>query len=407
LTRDEEQPHHPSSEDTPETMADLLRGEGGAYRHLRRGDTVEGVVAGFSRDGVLVDVGAKSEGLIPRYEMLSLGPEGERNLKTGDTVTVYVLRPETGEGPLLLSLDRARGETGWRLLQEWQQSGKAFEAPVVGYNKGGLILNVEGVRAFLPVSQMAAAPERGSGESLEKALSAWMGKTLLVKAMEVNRRRGRAIVSERAALQERRSQRREELLRELQEGEVRTGRITSIRDFGIFVDLGGAEGLVPLSEISWEASPLPPQSVFHVGEEVRVFVMRLDRESGRISLSLRRAQGEQWEAMVAPYREGEIVPGLVTKLTSFGAFVRLGGQVEGLIHISELADRHLQHPSEVVREGDLVPVRVLRIERERRRLSLSLRQAREEAEARGWVFDERGAVAAAPPEVEASLRGDR
>lgn len=395
-------PAPPQPEETApeaqESMAQLL-GSQTSYPYLRRGDIVEGTIVGFSREGVLVDLGAKTEGVIPRGEMTCLGPGGESSLKVGDQISVYVLRPETAEGQILLSLDRARGEQGWQVLQERQQRGEAFQAPVVGHNRGGLILNAEGVRAFLPVSQLVPDPDLPSRD-----LSRWVGRWLTVKVLELNRRRGRVILSQRAALEEQRSHMREQLLHDLQEGQVRRGRVTSIRDFGIFVDLGGIEGLVPVSELSWEAAVPAPHSVCRVGDEVDVFVMRIDQETGRVSLSLRRAQGEQWEAIVGPLKEGDVLPGLVTKLTNFGAFVRLGGRVEGLIHISELADRHLQHPGEVVREGDIVPVKVLRIERERRRLSLSLRQARPEAEAQGWAFDPSGAVAFVPPEARAAIQ---
>ncbi len=387
-----------STPEPQESMAQLLGGQT-SYPHLRRGDIVEGTIVGFSREGVLVDLGAKTEGVIPRSEMTCLGPGGEASLKVGDQISVFVLRPETAEGQILLSLDRARGEQGWQVLQERQQRGEAFQAPVVGHNRGGLILNAEGVRAFLPVSQLAPDPELPTRD-----LSRWVGRWLTVKVLELNRRRGRAILSQRAALEEQRTHLREQLLQELQEGQVRRGRVTSVRDFGIFVDLGGIEGLVPVSELSWEPTPPPPHSVCRVGDEVEVFVMRIDQDTGRVSLSLRRAQGEQWEAIVASLKEGDVLPGLVTKLTNFGAFVRLGGRVEGLIHISELAERHLQHPGEVVQEGDIVPVKVLRIERERRRLSLSLRQARDEAEAQGWAFDQNGAVVFVPPEVRAAVQ---
>ncbi len=378
---------------TAESMAQLLQASGG-YRHLRRGEIVEGVVVGHTREGVLVDVGAKTEGLIPYGEMTCLGPGGGQALAPGQRITAYVLRSEGSEGEVILSLDRAQDEEGLRLLQERFQRGEAFQAPVVGHNRGGLILSVEGVRCFLPASQMVAAPERAARESL---LPRWVGKVLTVRVLELSRKKGRVIVSEKAA----QAGQRESLLQELAEGQLRTGRITHIRDFGVFVDLGGVEGLVPLSELSWDPGQPSPQ----VGEEVQVMVTKVDQETGRISLSLRRAQAQAWEALVARYREGDVVPGVVTKLTPFGAFVRVEGRVEGLIHISELADRHLDHPGQVVHEGEVVPVKIVRIERERCRLSLSLRQARAEAEAQGWVFDQTGAVIFVPPQVRAQLEG--
>ena len=394
------------ADEAMQSMAALLEGDA-TYPHLRRGDMLEGVVVGSDRAGVLVDIGAKSEGIVPPQEMHCLQPQGPSRLQPGEKVMVFVVQPETSEGQIILSLDRARGEMGWRLLQDYYTDGTAFEAYISGYNRGGLLVNVEGVNAFLPLSQMATRPERGSAETTEKALAEWVGKPLMVKVIELNRRRNRAILSERAALQERRAMERERLLQELREGDVRHGRITSIRDFGVFVDVGGADGLVHLSELSWERTPQSPGELFRVGEEVDVYIMRVDQEAKKIALSIRRAQPEQWEEMVANYREGQMVVGQVTKLAPFGAFVRLPGPVEGLIHISELVDRRVDHPREVVEEGDLVPIRIVRIEHDRHRLGLSLRQAREQAEEEGWQFaDKGGNVVEVPAEAWAAFSGE-
>ncbi len=382
-----------------QTMAALLDADT-SYRHLRRGDIVEGVIVGYNRSGVMVDIGAKSEGIIPPTEMHCLGPQGPASVRVGDKVLVFVVQPETPEGQILLSLDRARGEKGWRLLQEYYEQGKAFEAYISGYNRGGLLVNVEGLNAFVPLSQLAGRPDRKAPEATEKALADWVGRSILLKVIELNRRRNRAILSERAALQERRALQKDRLLQELQEGDIRRGRITSIRDFGVFVDLGGADGLVHLSELSWDRTSRSPQEMFQVGDEVDVYIMKVDQEARKIALSMRRAQPQQWEDLVADYREGQVAVGRVTKLAPFGAFVCLPGPVEGLIHISELADRRLNHPREVVAEGDLLPVKIVRIERERHRLSLSLRQAREAAEEEGWRFDDKGRVVGAPSEEE-------
>ncbi len=390
--------------DEPQSMAALLDQEATPYTELRRGDIIEGVVVGTDRDGILVDIGAKSEGVIPANEMHSLQPEGPSRLPVGEKVLVFVVQPESPEGQIILSLDRARGEQGWRILQEYMDQNQAFEGYVTGSNKGGLLVNVEGVNAFVPLSQIAVGrPERGSPENTERALAEWVGRTLTVKVIELNRRRNRAIVSERAAMQEKRAAEKERLLRELNEGDIRTGRITSIRDFGIFVDMGGADGLVHLSELSWERTPKTPDDLFNVGDEVEVYVLKVDQESKKIALSLRRAQPERWEEIVADFREGQIVPGQVTKLAPFGAFVRLDGPIEGLIHISELVDRRINHPNEIVDEGDVVPVKIVRIEHDRHRLGLSLRQARDKAEEDGWVFNENGGVSLAPEEAYARL----
>ena len=380
-------------------MAALLEEETVAYPELRRGEIIEGTVVGTDRDGILVDIGAKSEGVIPPNEMQCLQPEGPSRLSTGEKILVSIVQPESQEGQVVLSLDRARGERGWRVLQDYMDANEAFEGYVTGSNKGGLLVNVEGVNAFVPLSQIVAGPERGSPENTQRALAEWVGRTVQLKVIELNRRRNRAILSERSAVQEKRAAEKERLLQELEEGDVRTGRITSIRDFGVFVDIGGADGLVHLSELSWERTPKTPQDLFNVGQEVPVYVLKVDHEAKKIALSIRRAQPERWEEIVSRYREGQVVPGQVTKLAPFGAFVRLEGPIEGLIHISELVDRRIAHPKEVVEENDVVPVKIVRIEYDRHRLGLSLKQARNQSEQDGWVFSASGGAIRAPEDA--------
>lgn len=379
-------------------MESLLDDQSLDYRTLRRGDVIEGQVMGSDRDGVLVDIGSKSEGIIPPGEMHSLGAEGASRLKPGDKVLVYVLQPESAEGQIILSLDRARGERGWRVLQQRFEEGESFEAEVSGYNKGGLLVNVEGVNAFVPLSQVVGArPERAEDEG-ENALLQSVGRKLRVKVIEINRRRNRVILSERAALQEWRSQQKDRLLSELKEGEIRRGRITSVRSFGVFIDLGGADGLAHLSELSWDRDRTP-EEIYRVGDEVDAYVMKVDPETKKIGLSLRRAQPQRWEEIVDRYQIGEVVAGKVTKLVTFGAFARIDGPVEGLIHVSELVDRRITHPREVVKEGDILPLRIVRIERDRHRLGLSLRAARDEAERVGWEFNNDGSIAYVPEDI--------
>jgi small subunit ribosomal protein S1 len=398
-------PHHPTGspaakvgDEPSENMEDLLEAEALGHPILRRGEIIEGVVVGTDRDGILVDIGAKSEGVIPPQEMQSLRPEGAAAVKSGDKLLVYVIQPETPEGQIIVSLDRARGEKGWRLLQQYYEEGTTFEGEVTGFNKGGLLVDVEGVHAFVPLSQLAGTRfVRSSDESGEKGLVSWVGKTLRVKVIEINRRRNRVILSERAAMQEWRAEQKDRLLAELREGEIQRGKITSIREFGIFVDLGGADGLVHLSELSWDRGKSPDE-MFHVGDEVDVYILKVDQENKKIALSLRRAQPEQWEGLIDKYQVGQIVSGQVTKLAPFGAFARIEGPLEGLIHISELVDRRVAHPQEVVKEGETLPLKIVRIERDRHRLGLSLKQARPQAEEMGYVFDDNGAVLAQPGE---------
>ena len=379
-------------------MESLLENESLDYRMLHRGDVVEGQVMGVDRDGMLVDVGSKSEGIVPPNEMRSVGAGGTSQPKPGETVLVYVLQPEASEGQLVLSLDRARGERGWRTLQQRFEEAEGFEVEVSGFNKGGLLVNVEGVNAFIPLSQVVGVRPDRNDEEPNNSLVQSVGRKLRVKVIEINRRRNRVILSERAALQDWRSQQKDRLLSELKEGEVRRGRITSIRDFGVFVDLGGADGLAHLSELSWDRNQ-SPEHAYHVGDEVDVFIMKVDPDSKKIALSLRRAQPQYWEEIADRYQVGEMVAGKVTKLVTFGAFARIEGPVEGLIHVSELVDRRITHPREVLKEGDILPLRVVRIERDRHRLGLSLKAARDEAERVGWEFSPDGSVSYVPDEI--------
>ena len=400
------------SESEPEIvdMAALLdSGDVPEPRQLRRGEVVEGLIMATERDGVLIDlveIGSKSEGVVPTNEMHSLGSDPLSKLTVGEKALVYVLQPETEEGQVLLSIDRARGEQGWRVLQDRFETGEIFEAEITGFNKGGLLANVEGVNAFIPMSQVVGAKPGTDGAN---PLSEQVGRKLRMKVIEINRRRNRAILSERAAMQEWRAEQKERLLDELTEGEIRRGKVTSIRNFGVFVDLGGADGLAHLSELSWDRNT-DPEDLFTVGQEIDVFVMRIDRENKKIALSVRRASPEQWQELIVRYQVGDVVPGVVTKLVAFGAFTRLPGPVEGLAHVSELVDRRINHPDEILSEGDVVPLKIIRIEHDRHRLGLSLRESRQEAEVRGWEFDDAGRVVRAsddareefPEEAEAA-----
>jgi len=341
----------------------------------QRGDLVEGVVMGVDNDGILVNIGGKAEGVIPFQEARSLTPEDLRALQPGQTLWVYVLRPETPNTPALLSLDRARRERGWQVLYSALANGTPVEGRITGVNRGGLVVEVEGVQAFVPLSQVA---RRGRAAPSREALEKRVGQTVRLKVLEVDRRRNRAVLSERQIWEEEQERLRSEALARLQEGQVVRGRVTGIAPFGAFVDLGAVEGLIPLSELSWRPVQAP-EEVVQVGQEVEVQVIRLDREGGRVSLSLRRLQPSPWDAVPTRYPVGTVVEGTVTRLAPYGAFVRLEEGVEGLVHISELSHRLIRHPKEVVKEGDVVRVKVLRVEPERRRLGLSIKRALDEA----------------------------
>ncbi len=377
-------------------MGALLESEAAQPSQLRRGEIVEGTVMGASADGMIVDVGIKTEAVIPQGEMLSLGVDGANKLQSGDTVKVMVLQPSSAEGHAIVSLDRARGEQGWDVLAERFESGEIFDAQVTGHNRGGILVNVEGVNAFVPLSQIDSI--RRDDPDAANALANLAGRDIRLKVLELNRKRNRVILSERAAMAEWRKEQKDRIIDELQEGEIRDGKISSITDFGVFVDLGGADGLAHMTELTWERGK-KPKDLYNVGDTVQAYILKVDREAKKISLSLKRAQPEQWDDTVDRYVIGQILIGRVTKIMAFGAFVRLEGPVEGLIHISELSNRRIQTPKDVVKEGDVVPVKLVRIEKDRHRLGLSLRQARNDAEAMGFVFDHDGRVIDYPDDV--------
>ncbi|MBI5284779.1 MAG: S1 RNA-binding domain-containing protein [Chloroflexi bacterium] len=387
-------PEAEAGDDAIFTMQNWLD-SGTDFKTLRRGEVIEGTVMFIQRDGVIVDLGAKSEGVIPPHEMHSLGADPLSKVQVGDKILVYVMQPEADQGQVILSVDRARGERGWRVLQTRFEEGEAFDGEVTGYNKGGLLVHVEGVPAFVPLSQVVGVRPDQDGEG---GLASAVGKQLRLKVIEINRRRNRVILSERAALQEWRSQQKDRLLAELKEGEIRKGRVSSVRSFGVFIDLGGADGLAHLSEVSWDRNKTP-EEMYRVGDEVDVYVMKVDPETKKIALSLRRAQPEEWDLIVDKYQVGRVVPGMVTKLVTFGAFALIEGPVEGLIHVSELVDRRIAHPKDVVREGDLLPLKIVRIERDRHRLGLSLRDARDDGSRMGFTFSDAGEVIGVPEDI--------
>jgi small subunit ribosomal protein S1 len=347
------------------------------HTQLRRGELVDGTVVLVDRDEILVDIGGKMEAVIATGELHD--EHGEMALERGDHVSAVVIVPENSDGRPVISINRARAEIGWRDLQTKKDAEEVVTGEVVDYNKGGLIVSVDGVRGFVPLSQIVELRRGGSEEEVEEKLRSMRGQTLYLKVIEMNRRRNRLILSERAAAQERRSQQKDRLLSELQANEIRHGRVSSLTDFGAFVDLGGADGLIHLSELSWGQVQHPSQ-VLRVGQEVDVRVVGVDRENKKIALSLKQVEENPWTRIEAKYHVGDTVPAKITKLAQFGAFAELEPGVEGLVHISELSDERITHPKQVVREGEDVQLRIIKIEPQRHRLGLSLRQAEDGGE---------------------------
>ncbi|MER2598060.1 MAG: S1 RNA-binding domain-containing protein [Caldilineales bacterium] len=357
------------------SMADLV--DDFQYKPLKAGDTRDGIIVSISSSEILVDVGAKSEGFVHQREMERLGKDYIDSLNVGDSVVVYVVRPEDRDGNIVLSLNRAQQERDWRDAETLLESGEIFESSVIGFNRGGVICRIGKVRGFIPASQLVTKGDSRADANDDNRYASMVGKSLWLKVVELDRKRNRLILSERLAMRERRRSRKDELLGELKKGDVRKGRISSLAKFGAFVDLGGADGLIHLSELSWSRVN-HPNEVIQVGDEVQVYVLNVDRDRKRIGLSLRRLEPEPWSVIHDRYAVGQLVEGIITKLASFGAFARVDGTLEGLIHISELANHRVTHPREVVKEGDVLNLRVIRIDPGRRRMGLSLKRAAEE-----------------------------
>ncbi len=356
-------------------MEEFLSDPSHDYRVLNYGDVMEGQIMHVDRDELLIDIGSKSEGIIPAREFSSLSDEDRAKLAVGDRVLVFVVQPENQEGQAVLSIDRALAEKSWRRLQEIYEAGDMLDAEVTNYNKGGLLVNLDGVRGFVPASQVTEI--RGGDDGSKQAdMARLIGTKLPLKIIEINRHRNRLILSERQAIQEKRDVMKERLIEELHEGETRRGRVTSITDFGAFVDIGGADGLVHLSELSWSRVKHPSE-VLSVGDEIDVYVLGINAQEKKIALSIKRTQPEPWSRVAAIYEVGQLVMGTVTQLANFGAFARIEDGIEGLIHVSELSEQRIGHPRQVVSEGQDLILRIIRIDPARRRMGLSLRRALE------------------------------
>jgi small subunit ribosomal protein S1 len=329
------------------------------------GDVVKGKVVRIDKDEVLVDIGYKAEGVIPSTELSirkSVDPADEVEL--GEEIDALVLTKEDAEGRLVLSKKRARFEKAWRRIEAAAESGEPVEGTVIEVVKGGLILDL-GVRGFLPASLVDIRRVHNLDE--------FLGQTLECKVIELNRSRNNVVLSRRAVLEEERKEVREQILGRLEPGQVVDGKISNIVDFGAFVDLDGIDGLIHISELSW-SHVNHPSEVVSIGDTVRIKVLDIDRDRQRISLGLKQTQEDPWQRVISTHRSGDVLEGTVTKVVAFGAFVEILPGVEGLVHISELADHHVENPSEVVEPDTKLNVKILEIDEERRRLSLSIKR---------------------------------
>jgi small subunit ribosomal protein S1 len=332
---------------------------------IKEGEVVHGTVVRVDKDEVLVDIGYKSEGVIPVAELSirrSINPADE--VTVGDEIDALVLTKEDAEGRLILSKKRARFELAWKRIETAAESGEPVTGRVIEVVKGGLILDL-GVRGFLPASLVDIRRVQDLDE--------FLGQDLRAKVIELNRSRNNVVLSRRAVLEEERKEQRQQILDRLQPGDVVEGQISNIVDFGAFVDLDGMDGLIHISELSW-SHVNHPSELLEIGQTVQVKVLDIDRDRQRISLGLKQTQSDPWQQVVEQYSEGDVAEGKVTKVVTFGAFVEILPGVEGLVHISELAQHHVENPREVVSQGQQVRVQILEIDGERRRLSLSMKR---------------------------------
>ncbi|WP_419994041.1 30S ribosomal protein S1 [Streptomyces boninensis] len=337
-------------------------------KYFNDGDIVDGVIVKVDRDEVLLDIGYKTEGVIPSRE-LSIKHDVDPNevVAVGDEIEALVLQKEDKEGRLILSKKRAQYERAWGTIEKIKEEDGIVTGTVIEVVKGGLILDI-GLRGFLPASLVEMRRVRD--------LQPYVGKELEAKIIELDKNRNNVVLSRRAWLEQTQSEVRQTFLTTLQKGQVRSGVVSSIVNFGAFVDLGGVDGLVHVSELSWKHIDHPSE-VVEVGQEVTVEVLDVDMDRERVSLSLKATQEDPWQQFARTHQIGQVVPGKVTKLVPFGAFVRVDEGIEGLVHISELAERHVEIPEQVVQVNDEIFVKVIDIDLERRRISLSLKQANE------------------------------
>jgi small subunit ribosomal protein S1 len=357
-----------------QTMESLLNEQDINVDLPQPGEIRSGVIASLSHSQILVSIGAKSEGVISGRELDQLSPEEREALKVGQEIHVYVVNPEDANGNVVLSFKRAQEQISWENVDKLLESNTVIDSKITGFNKGGLIVLVEGLRGFVPSSQISAMRRtQSSGDTPEQRWQKMVGQPISVRVIEVDRERRRLILSERAASTESRQSIKERVLDELELGKVYTGRVTSLANFGAFINVNGADGLVHLSELSWDHIE-HPREVLEVGQELKVKVINVDRDKKRIGLSVRALQEDPWRSRVQKYSVGQLVEGVITRLTKFGAFARLEGDIEGLIHISEIAEHRIEHPKEVLKEGDVKSLRVIRIDADQHRIGLSLRK---------------------------------
>ncbi len=346
----------------------------GDFDSPERGDLREGVIVEVRPSELLVNVGSKRDGVVPQSDLSKLDPELVKSFQVGQTVDVVVSKPPEDDGTFQLSIADALQQKDWIIAQKLLESGEITSHKVIGYNKGGLTVEFNRLRGFVPASHIIDMPRNLSEDQRRVELERRINEEMRLKVIEVDRRRRRLVMSQMLAEREYRTQQKEALFTRLKVGDVVTGEVRSLRPFGAFVDLGGADGLLHVSEIGW-GQINHPREVLEVGQQIDVEVIRLDPENQRIALSRKRLNANPWSDIEGRYEVGQVIPVTITRLADFGAFAQIEPGVEGLIHLSELADISVAEPLKTVRPGDKVMAKILRIDSKRQRVGLSLRQA--------------------------------
>jgi small subunit ribosomal protein S1 len=357
------------SDESMNSLEDLL--DQHDYEMPQAGDIRTGVVVAITAQGLIIDLGLKRDGIVPQSDLAKLEPEEREALKVNDEVPVYVVQTEDPEA-LVVSIHLARLNQDWYEAEQLMQSGQMFEGEVIGYNKGGLIVPYGRIRGFVPISHLSDVTPGMGERRRQQRLARLRGETIAVKIIEVDRQRHRLVMSQREAQKEWEEKKRGELMETLKPGDIMTGRISGMRDFGAFVDLGGADGLVHISELSWHRID-HPREVVKLGDEVQVQVLGIDQESGRISLTRKKLLPNPWDTVAQRYTQNELIEGKITRILDYGAFAEIEPGVEGLLHVSQLSRNAVESPREVVQEGEVHLLRIVSIDQKRQRIGLSLK----------------------------------
>ncbi len=335
------------------------------------GDIRQGIIVAINQQGVIVDLGLKRDGLVPPSDIAKLEDEEREALQVNDEIFVYILNTDKPDS-LIISIHLAKLNQDWIEAEELLDSGAIIQGEVIGYNKGGAIVPFGRLRGFIPISHLTDLSPGMGDRKRQQRMAKLRGEEIPLKVIEVNRRRRRLVFSQREAQKEWDAARRLELMAELNEGDIRTGTVSGMRDFGAFVNLGGADGLIHISELAWHRVD-HPREVLKVGEEVEVYIMKIDRKSERISLSRKKVLANPWDTVKERYDEGQLVEGLITRLVDYGAFAEIEPGIEGLLHVSQLSRGNIDKPGDVVQEGETHLLRIVNIDKKRQRMGLSLK----------------------------------